>query len=129
VLQTATGLVALLGVVAPASPVRLAPTLRCVVSGYGECSNGKCSGAGTSEPTVRLTISRNSHSVNLNQLEGNIDRGVGDPYSKGWHNLTWRRGLVAYESYQINELQPGGLIVTLRGGDKRLEFRCQGSPR
>lgn len=110
-----------------AGAAHLPDSMRCNVSGHAGCSNDICVGAGTSEPSVKLKISRRSHSVSLNGIAGSIDRGVGDPYAEGSHHVSWTRDLIAYDSYSMAEIQPGRVFVTFRSGNQELEFHCLGS--
>lgn len=101
--------------------------MNCQVSGHAGCSNGICVGAGTRDPTIKLTISRTERTLQLNRISGTIDNAAGDPYADGPHRIVWRRGLIAYDTYRLHQPQPGRMFLTLSNSNEELEFQCLGS--
>lgn len=109
---------------APSFPSKM----NCKVSGHAGCSDdGICVGAGTSDPTIKLSISRLSRTLVLNGILGKIDDGNSDPYEVGTHSVRWKWGVIAFKTYRLNQPQPGRLFLTLGGGETELEFLCLGS--
>lgn len=103
--------------------------MSCKVSGHAGCNGDICVGAGTKDPSIKLTIFRSSHTLLLNGISGKIDDGNGDPYADGNHNVRWKWGAIAFGKYRLIEPQPGRVFLTLNGGGAELEFLCLGSLR
>jgi hypothetical protein len=112
-----------------AHAAELPQVMHCAVSGHAGCNGDVCVGAGTKEPSIKLTISQTAHTLYLNGIAGSIDDGVGNPYADGKHKVRWKRDLISFASYYLSQPQPGGVYLTLRGGNNELEFRCSGTRR
>jgi len=110
-----------------AHAAELPPIMKCKVSGYGGCSGDVCVGGGRKDPSIKLTVSRPSHSLLLNGISGTIDGGNGNPYADVTHHVRWNWGLIAFETYRLSQPQPGRVFLTLNSGGSELEFHCLGS--
>jgi hypothetical protein len=101
--------------------------MNCKVSGHAGCDGDICVGAGIKDPSIKLTISRASHTLLLNGISGSIDNGTGDPYADGNHNVRWKWGTIAFGTYRLSQPQPRRVFLTFHGGGNELEFLCLGS--